>query len=471
MWGKQGIREPAVAGQFYPATRDQLKRDIDRFLENSPLFDVGHIVALVAPHAGYMYSGRVAAAAYKQIQGQNIDIVVVLAPSHVEPFAGSSIYGGNAYVTPLGTIPVHQTLREQIAQRSPDIAVSDHGHNLGLFYRQEHSLEVQLPFLQCVLDSFSLIPIVMGDQSRSHCEALAEALSEALSDQNALIVASSDLSHFHPYDEAVRLDRVVIDSIEAFNDKKLSQDLTARRCEACGGGPIVTAMITAKALGADQAKVLMYANSGDVTGDRHQVVGYLSAAFSKANPVRGGIERGLTDPEKEQLLRLARRTLEHRLKGESPPSLSSPSSSLQEKRGAFVTLTKQGQLRGCIGYIEGLKPLWETVREMVEAAAFRDPRFPPLTDNELRDVRIEISVLTPLKKISDVKKIQVGVHGIVITKGYHHGLLLPQVATEYGWDRETFLEHTCQKAGLPKGAWKDPETKIEIFSADVFGET
>lgn len=302
MSGQQGIRKPAVAGQFYPATRDQLEQDIDRLLENSSRFDVGHIVALIAPHAGYMYSGQVAAAAYKQIQGRKTDLVVVIAPSHMESFSGSSIYGGNYYATPLGTIPVHQALREQIARRSPKLVVSDHGHDFSPFYRQEHSLEVQLPFLQRVLHSFSLIPIVMGDQDRPHCEALAEAMTTALSGQNALIVASSDLSHFHPYDKAVQLDQIVIDAVEAFDHRKLSQDLATRRCEACGGGPMITAMIAAKALGADQARILMYANSGDVTGDHSQVVGYLSAAFVRAKgedrhtEVR--VDLGLTDQEK-----------------------------------------------------------------------------------------------------------------------------------------------------------------------------
>jgi AmmeMemoRadiSam system protein A len=182
------------------------------------------------------------------------------------------------------------------------------------------------------------------------------------------------------------------------------------------------------------------------------------------------IQSGLSEEEKQQLLEIARSTIEHKVKGQGPPEVKVTSPLLKEKRGAFVTIKKRGILRGCIGYIEALKPLAQTIQEMAEAAALNDPRFPPVTPDELRDLEIEISVLTPLEKIDDVKKIKVGIHGILIKKGFYQGLLLPQVATEYGWDRETFLEHTCNKAGLPGNAWRDSDTEILIFSADVFGE-
>lgn len=178
----------------------------------------------------------------------------------------------------------------------------------------------------------------------------------------------------------------------------------------------------------------------------------------------------LTEAEKKTLINIVKKTIECKLAGKKVPEFNIDSEVLKEKKGAFVTLKKNENLRGCIGYIEAIKPLYKTVAEMAIAAAFNDPRFPPLKSNELKDVNLEISVLSPLKKIDDINEIEVGVHGLYITKGFHSGLLLPQVATEYKWDRLTFLEETCYKAGLHPNAWKDKDTKIYIFSADVFKE-
>jgi len=181
-----------------------------------------------------------------------------------------------------------------------------------------------------------------------------------------------------------------------------------------------------------------------------------------------GVDLGLTEEEKKTLHHIAKTVIENKVKGKPGPDFKIESPILKENRGAFVTIHKRGQLRGCIGYIEGHGPLHKTIEEMAEAAAFKDPRFTPVTDRELSELELEISVLTPLKRIKDVNEIQVGKHGIYIKKGWSSGLLLPQVATECGWDRQTFLEHTCQKAGLPSTAWKEKDTEIYIFSADIF---
>ena len=183
-----------------------------------------------------------------------------------------------------------------------------------------------------------------------------------------------------------------------------------------------------------------------------------------------GVDLGLNEEEKIYLLRLAREVISKKVKGIKPEIPEPPTDKMREKRGAFVTLNKFGQLRGCIGYIEAVKPLFLTIADMAEAAAFRDPRFPPVTAGEVPGLEIEISVLTPLRKIGDVREIQVGLHGLLIREGLYQGLLLPQVATEYGWDRDTFLTQTCHKAGLPGNCWQDPNTEILIFSADIFNE-
>jgi len=235
---------------------------------------------------------------------------------------------------------------------------------------------------------------------------------------------------------------------------------------------MVAVMLAAKALGANWAKVLKYANSGDVTGDRSSVVGYMAAAIYRTSNPREkgkGIDLGLTEEEKRTLHEIARAVIWNKAQGKEVPAFHITSERLKEPRGVFVTIKKHGELRGCIGYVRAIKPLWQAVMEMAEAAAFQDPRFPPVGPSELKDLEIEISVLTPLREIKDVKEIEVGKHGIMIERPpYYSGLLLPQVATEYGWDRVTFLEQTCLKAGLPRNAWREPGTRIYVFSADIF---
>lgn len=271
--GAVQIRKPAVAGMFYPGNPETLEREVAVFLENAaPEPDAHEIFGLIAPHAGYMYSGGVAARAYRQVMDRQYDVVVVISPSHHVYFEKVSVYNGDFYETPLGTIPVDKELSLLLAESDPQLIYSSIGHE-----GQEHALEVQLPFLQHVLDDFRLIPIVMGNQSYDNILALSDALSKVLSGQKALIVASSDLSHYHPYDVAVRLDSIVIEHVNNFTEDRLYDDLASGVCEMCGGGPVIAMMKACRNLGADKAKVILYRNSGDVTDERSQVVGYLAA--------------------------------------------------------------------------------------------------------------------------------------------------------------------------------------------------
>ena len=469
MAGKN-VRESPIAGSWYPGDRTRLTNDIKGYLAQVPEHKIkGDVIALISPHAGYVYSGQVAAYAYKLLEGKKYDVVVIVAPSHSAYFKGASVYPEGGYRTPLGIVPIAEEITEALMQQSSLISSVPQAHV------QEHSLEIQLPFLQVVLGEFHLVPIVMGQQDLRTCEELSKTITAVIKGKNALVIASTDLSHFHPYKEAVALDQVVLKRVDAFDPKGLSDDLGKGRCEACGGGPVITVMLVAQARGADQSEVLHYANSGDVTGDQSSVVGYMAAVLyksAKAAKTRGkekvGVDLGLNEEEKKTLLEIAHTVIWNKASGKEVPQFKVTSARLKELRGAFVTVTKKGTLRGCIGHIRGTKPLYQTVEEMAEAAAFQDPRFPPITKKELKDLEIEISVLTPFKQITDVSEIEVGVHGIYMERGFYSGLLLPQVATEYGWDRDTFLEQTCRKAGLPPDAWKDKETKIYIFSADIF---
>ncbi|MCK4538612.1 MAG: AmmeMemoRadiSam system protein B [Candidatus Krumholzibacteria bacterium] len=488
---KNGVRLPAVAGQFYPDDPEVLRNEIKTMFEkidNTP--PAGTIIALVSPHAGYVYSGQVAAEAFARLEEGQFETVVVISPCHIDFFPYASIFHGDAYRTPLGDIQIDSTLAVAIAGGSDLIKIGESGHVAGSSGRGEHSLEVQLPFLQVALGEFKLVPIVMGDQSADIIKELAAALGRELKDRNVLMVASTDLSHFHSAGTAESLDRVFIENLTDLAPDKLMRSISTRQTEACGGGPTAAVMIAAKELGADCCTILKYADSGDVSGDDTSVVGYVSASISRSSQhskdcigkeklkeqgsLNDGMdnnrESGLTDSDMRFLLSYARHILETSF-NEKKTELTIPTSAiLREKRGGFVTLHKNNRLRGCIGYIEAIKPLIDTIAEMAEAAAFHDHRFPPLRKEELLDITIEISVLSPVRKIEDVSNIVVGKHGIIISAGGHRGLLLPQVATEWKWDRETFLSQTCLKAGLDPDAWKDKETIIEIFSAKIFSE-
>jgi AmmeMemoRadiSam system protein A len=260
----------------------------------------------------------------------------------------------------------------------------------------------------------------------------------------------------------------------------LAEDIKTRKCEACGAGPVLTLMLTAKILGADSSTMLHYANSGDVTGDRSSgVVGYAAAAFYQSagskcpgpdelNPRKPGIDLGYTSEEKKILHELAFSAIRSRCMGDPMPPLAVESPRLMEPRAAFVCIHKGKDLRGCIGMIEARAPLVDTIKRMAVEAAFGDPRFCALVPEELDEIDLEISVLTPLQLIRDPSEVEIGKHGLYIRKGFSSGLLLPQVATEQGWNQMQFLEWTCKKAGLSKNAWRDSDAEIYTFSADVF---
>ena len=473
---KPKLRPPGVAGGFYPADAKTLGQEVDRLLAQAKVPELrAPLIALISPHAGYMYSGGVAAYGYRLLQGRDIERVVVISPSHFEAFPFASVYDGEAYGTPLGSIPIDKEFAKKLARSSSLIRLSDRGHRV-VRGRAEHSLEVQLPFLQRVLGEFTLVPVVMGDQSYQTCRALGVALAKLIQEPGTLIVASSDLSHYHPYEQAVKLDHKVIQAIEAWDYLSLHRSLEQRIWEACGGGPIVAVMMAAERLGANDAVVLKYANSGDVTGDRSRVVGYVSIALVKRT--EGASANGYHAPEftlsaeaRRKLLEIARKSVELAVREGKryecpPPGIPV----LEQERGAFVTLKKNGRLRGCIGHTAPTKPLYLTVRDVAILAALEDPRFPPVRKSELDKLDYEISVLSPLHHVLDIGEIRLGRDGLVVKRGAREGLLLPQVPVEQHWDLKTFLRQTCLKAGLPPDAWRDEATDIFAFTAVVFGE-
>ncbi|MFB3813990.1 MAG: AmmeMemoRadiSam system protein B [Terriglobales bacterium] len=464
------VRPPAVAGAFYPGDAKELAATVDAFVASAKPPEIGgQLVALISPHAGYPYSGAVAGHGYALLKGRKYTRVVVLAPSHHDAFEFASVYDGDYYSTPLGRIPVDKDFARRLAAFGPAMKLSSRAHTDS----KEHSLEVQLPFLQRVLGDLKLVPVIMGTQDYDSSRSLGVALARLIQNNDALIVASSDLSHFHPYDEAVKLDRKTLNALTGWDYFSASRNFERRVWEACGGGPVVAAMIAAERLGANDVRLLKYANSGDVTADRLRVVGYGSLAVVRVPGLKpvGEPSFSLTSREREELLKLARKSVETAVRDKKlyePPPVTLDA--LAQERGAFVTLKEKGQLRGCIGYTSAFTPLYLTVRDVAAFAAVRDTRFAPVRASELPELEYEISVLSPLRRVTDIKQIQVGRHGLLMKNGQSEGILLPQVPTELGWDRKTFLEETCEKAGMQRNCWQDPDTDMFMFTALVFEE-
>ncbi len=468
----ENVRQAGVAGAFYPADSKELTTMFDDLLARATTPKITDpILAVVAPHAGYPYSGPVAAYTYAALKGRKYSRVVVIAPSHYEAFDFTSVFDGDAYATPLGNVVVDKTFAKQLANMDPSIKLSSRGHT-PTSQGAEHAIEVELPWLQRVLGDFQLVPIVMGDQSYESSRALGVALAKIIHGSDTLILASSDLSHYHPYDEAVAIDHKTLAALQDWDYLSMSRNFAMRVWEACGGAPIVAAMIAAERMGANQAQLLKYANSGDTTGDHSRVVGYSAVLLLKTQNQRSAEQPfSLSAHDKDELLTLARKSVEQAVRtGKAYEVAASSSSKLNQERGAFVTLTEHGQLRGCIGYTSASKPLNMTVHDAATLAALRDSRFRPVAASELGMLEYEISVLSPLRRVTDVRRIKVGQDGLLMKNGDYEGLLLPQVPTEEGWDRQKFLEQTCAKAGMQTNCWKDDNTDIFAFTAVVFSE-
>ena len=473
------VREPAVAGSWYLGDEKSLRKVVDKYFEKAKIPELeGDVVGIIAPHAGYMYSGQCAAYAFKPVVGKKFSRVIVLAPSHRAYFRGASIPNYTHYETPLGLIELDRPTCEGLLKEK---LISSHAGA----HRDEHSLEIELPFLQRAIGDFKLVPILVGEMTKDDYYSLGKVLKKYIS-EDTLLVASSDFTHYGsaygylPFTTDIKanlkkldqgaIERIVARDLEGFLEYKRKTGTTI-----CGFRPI---SILLAALPEDtRGHLVHYYTSGDITGDYRSSVSYAAIVFTKG-------AFGLSEEEKEALLGLCRYTLESFLKeGKSPMrqsrygdgAASSPSEAgvkltptLKEKSGAFVTLRNAGRLRGCMGYILRDLPLYEVVINATKWAA-KDPRFQvnPVTLEELESIRLEISVLNPLRKISNIEEIELGRDGVVIVKGNCQALYLPQVAPEQGWDRQTMLRHLCLKAGLSPDAWKET-CEFYVFTTECF---
>lgn len=460
------VREAVCAGKFYPSSPAALKQMLRELYQEIGRGGIEpppgkRLTALVMPHAGYIYSGRTAAHAALALDPETCSKVVICAPDHRVGFRNAAVSRADAYETPLGKVFLHPDAarlrsRHEIFRHVP---ASD---------RQEHAVEVILPFLQTRLAKFRIVPIVMGPgRIGKYTEAIAE-----IYDRQTLLVVSSDLSHYLSYEEAEKRDRQTIDRIEDLNEKALA----AGKNRACGATPLRVLIRMARHR-SWEPRLLFYENSGDTAGSRRRVVGYAAIAFYGEEAMEQST--GMSEEKGRLLVELARETIAREL-GQTDQYRESVESRLtdeifQARRGTFVTLTKNKQLRGCIGNLVPDKPLKQGVQENAINAAFRDPRFSPLSRDELDQVEIEVSLLSepqPLdyKDADDLlAKLRPGVDGVILRKGMHSSTFLPQVWEQLP-EKEMFLSHLCMKAGLPGDAWKTGDLEILTYQVQYFEE-
>jgi AmmeMemoRadiSam system protein B/AmmeMemoRadiSam system protein A len=477
-------RKAAVAGSFYPGSKAELTQALQKlFSVAEPAKGYTNITAIICPHAGYVFSGEVAASAYNQIpKDKQYENVFILGSSHRASFDYASIYSDGNFITPLGVAEVNRSLARKLQTDNPELFKSFRDPHI-----YEHSIEVQVPFLQFIFkDNLRIVPILLGTQRNETCKKLASALKPYFTEKN-LFVISSDFSHYPNYHDACIVDAATANAILKNSTSDFLQTLEKNENQGyaelvtsvCGWTSVLCLLYMTEKNAAIKYYKIQYKNSGDTPyGDKDRVVGYNailvtsdSQGAQEEKDLKERTNFTLTEEDKSQLLRIARETISEYLEtGKTRTIMSSQfSSNLKRNAGAFVTLNKEGELRGCIGRFTANSTLFELVQEMAIASATKDYRFSPVTRGELPVIDIEISVLTPLHKIESVKEIVLGKHGIYIKKGNSSGTFLPQVASQTGWSLDDFLGHCSRdKAGLGWDEWKTAE--VFTYEAIVFGE-
>ncbi len=466
------VKKADLAGSWYPSSGAILEASLKDYIGRAGRVSVdGDIFALIVPHAGYQFSGPVAAKAFKAAEGLNPDTVIVLGFSHRNFFDGISVYDRGSFATPLGELPVDTHLAGSLISKNPRISFYPD------VFSGENSIEMMLPFIKFVFPDAKIVPVVFGTGDINDASIFADALSASIGGKSGyLVVASTDLSHYHPYDEALKIDKRTTALLEKMSGPDLYDEVRSERCEMCGVMPVTAALFAAKKMGYGKMKVLDAGNSGDTSGEKGRVVGYVSAAIYKDSAAGTDVISQkealmLSGPEKKRLLQIARESITGFVRDGKRKDFSESDPALKVNTGAFVTLHENGELRGCIGNMTGQGPLYKTVADMAIEAATGDPRFQKLSQAELDKIDIEISVLSPLKKVKSYEDIEIPGHGVIVRKGFASGVYLPQVATEAGWNREEFLTSLCgSKAGMDPEAWKDPSTEMYVFTAEIFGE-
>lgn len=468
------IKDPVYAGQFYPGTKKELENLLKSYFEMNRDLEKYPVHGMIVPHAGYVYSGPVAASGYASIdRGIKYDNVFLIASSHNVSFEGAAVYLKGDFSTPTGIIHVNREISKELAGHNGSIV------DMSSAFTKEHSIEVHLPFIQYMFqENTPVVPLIVGTQSPKVCRQIAELLKPYTKGNNLFII-SSDFSHYPDYEDAVKADKETAEVILKRSPKDLityiategNKEVPGLVTSLCGWSSVLTYLYAVEEIEGLQAKKVLYRNSGDADiGSKDRVVGYNSIIFyGNKYPQESGFT--INDSDRRQLLQLARTTIEQYVKFKKIADVDEKdfSETLKTKCGVFVSLHEEGNLRGCIGTFSPDKPLYQAVVSMAIASSTQDSRFIPVSTGEIDGLEIEISVLTPMKKIGSIDEIILGKHGIYIKKGYNSGTFLPQVATETGWTLEEFLGHCAKdKAGIRWDGWK--EADIYTYEAIVFSE-
>jgi AmmeMemoRadiSam system protein B/AmmeMemoRadiSam system protein A len=475
-------RQPVAAGRFYPADKDTLSKDLARYFETCKRSPGNwNVRAIISPHAGYMFSGKITASAFSAIpKNAAYKNIFIIGSSHVMYFKGASVYNCGDYITPLGKVPVNKEIANKLIKDNKVFNFPIDAHI------REHSIENQIPFIQYYFKEMpTIVPVIIGTDDESIVKKIAEALKPWFTAENLFII-SSDFSHYPSYKDAVENDNLTAMSIVSGSPRTFLNTLsnnTSKQIHGlvtsmCGWTSGLTLLYLSEGDNNLETKLVDYCNSGDSpNAGKDEVVGYNALVMidKKQNAVSShGSENSFsfTEQEKKQLFTIAKNSIQSRLYGNKNPVIDEKTvpDNLKVPMGAFVTLKIDGVLRGCIGRFISSEPLYSVVGESAISSAFEDPRFSPLTKEEFKNTKIEITVLGPLKKINNINEIILGKHGIYIKKDHYAGTMLPQVAIENRWTVEEFLGFTSRdKAGLGWDGWKNAE--IYIYEGVVLEET
>lgn len=475
-------RQPFAAGRFYSADKDTLIKDLNLLFETCTKSETdGKVRAIISPHAGYIFSGKTAAAAFSSIKDHSgYKNIFIIGSSHVAAFDGASVFNTGDYITPLGRAEVNLEIAAKLIEKNKEFRFTNESHI------REHSIEVQIPFIQMYFtDNPKIVPVIIGTDKVETVKRIAEALKPWFTQEN-LFVISSDFSHYPSYQQAIETDQstavsiisgnpeVFLKTLELNEDKKISGQVTGM----CGWTSGLLLLYLTENNPELHYKLVDYCNSGDSRhGNKNEVVGYNAIALfetgDKGKQSNWKKEEVVfTSREKAELFTIVHSAIKMQLDGKNDYTVdpTKVSSKFLTPMGAFVTLKIDGVLRGCIGRFISSDPFYEAVKASAISSAFEDPRFPPLTKEEYTKTQIEITVLGPLKKINSISEIVLGKHGIYIKDGNRAGTMLPQVATENGWSVEEFLGYTSRdKAGIGWDGWKDAE--ISIYEGLVIKES
>lgn len=469
-----GDKQPSVAGQFYPGNKKDLEKMLEKMFSGAKPASGENVLAVIAPHAGYVFSGEVAATSINQVDTEKeYKDIFIIGSSHYASYPSASLWSSGNFITPLGKVEVDTALAKKLIRENSVFTFSPDP------YVKEHCIEVMLPLLQYKMKKpFRIVPVLIGSPSNDLCGELARVLKPYLTSDNLFII-STDFSHYTTLTPAGYIDNRTAQAIQSRSPDYLEKmvDNNSRKgipglvTSLCGYTSVMTLLRMIHETEGTDLVPLQYKNSGETPyGDTSRVVGYYSFSL-QGHRKPGPDDFIINKDERTRLLQIARNTIsEFAVKGTIPAidTLSLPAT-LRIPAGAFVTIHKYGALRGCIGHFAADMPLWKTVQQMSVASSTEDYRFQKVSPAEIGLLEIEISVLSPLRKISSVNEIVMGKHGILIRKGSKSGTFLPQVAVETGWDKEEFISNcSSQKAGLGANGWKNSE--IFVYEAKVFKE-